>query len=60
MVETLSEYSEQSQQLAKELLAKATKNLNRTGKAVHRDSATGRYVVTRVPKPSVASKRQKG
>ncbi|MCR2799485.1 hypothetical protein QNO21_10140 [Microbacterium sp. zg-Y818] len=41
----MSGYSEQSQQLAEELVAKAKRNLERSGRTVERQGPTGRYIV---------------
>lgn len=42
----MSGYSERSPELARELGEKAARNLERSGKVVHRSDVTGRYVVT--------------
>ena len=43
----MSGYSERSQELAEQLRAKATRNLERSGKEVARSAATGKFIKNR-------------
>lgn len=47
MVALVTAYSDQSKRLAQQVVARAAKNLSRSGKTVHRDVKSGRYVVTK-------------
>ena len=40
-------YSDQSKRLAQQVVARAAKNLSRSGKTVYRDATSGRYVVSK-------------
>jgi hypothetical protein len=56
----MSEYSERSQALARELAEKAAKNLRRSGRTVERSATTGRYVVSRKPDPDITISKRDG
>ena len=60
----MSGYSERSQELAKQLRAKATRNLERSGKVVARSAETGKFVAeghaNRNPSTKVSERGRSG